>query len=193
MPRSGSRSVSPRFQPARAMISSDPDRRTAVLHTRDTGEPTATLVRDITATTGPKSNLSLYWPVYPHGQTPQTVEERRADCLGFAAGFMPIDALMAFVFGADAARAVDHVGVRRNEAAGRTGCAVLRLPRRDPEGRVRRAAARRAAEGGLRLEPDIADARHDLVDRVRLSGRKPGRPAQRHAPGAAGGGLRAHS
>jgi len=79
---------------------SEATRRTAALTACETGEAVATRPSTgVTTKSGPNTQFGLYWPVYPHGRTPATPDERRAQCRGLATGLFPLDQLMRVVFG----------------------------------------------------------------------------------------------
>jgi PAS domain S-box-containing protein len=77
-------------------LASEPRRRAALEHARDTGEPATTpplhLVQD-----PPDAPLRIltFWPIYGNGPTPKTVAERRERLRGFALAVLRPEAILA--------------------------------------------------------------------------------------------------
>ena len=76
-------------------VGSEPLRRAALEHARDSGAPATTpplhLVGD--PPDAPRRILT-FWPVYTHGQTPKSVSERRERLVGFAVGVLRPDVIL---------------------------------------------------------------------------------------------------
>lgn len=80
---------------------SEPTRRAAMELARDTGQPAAsakvTLVQEIDA--DKQAGFLIYMPVYRGGRTPDTLEERREQLIGFAYSPFRADDLFVGIFG----------------------------------------------------------------------------------------------
>jgi PAS domain S-box-containing protein len=79
----------------------EPVRREAMEHARDSGRPVAsgrvTLVQEIGS--NKQAGFLVYLPLYAHGTTPATVEERRANLRGFVYSPFRADDLFFGIFG----------------------------------------------------------------------------------------------
>ena len=77
-------------------LSSEPRRRAAIEHARDTGEPATTpplhLVQD---PPNAPPRILAFWPIYTRGSSPKSVEERRERLRGFAVGVLRPEVILA--------------------------------------------------------------------------------------------------
>ena len=109
---------------------SEPTRRAAMEHARDTGEPAAsgpvTLVQEIEGQ--PQPGLLIYMPVYRTPTTPSTVEERRRTLYAFVYSAFRGDDLLRGILGTQrdlAVRVYDGTREDRIRAAPRAGAAAF--------------------------------------------------------------------
>ncbi len=100
---------------------SEPTRRDAMRHARDTGEPAMSgpvrLVQEITGRT--QAGFLVYVPVYRSGRVPQTLEQRRDQLAGFVYSPFRADDLFEGIFGSEEPRVTFQVydGTRTTHTA----------------------------------------------------------------------------
>ncbi|OGA25661.1 MAG: hypothetical protein A3I02_09620 [Betaproteobacteria bacterium RIFCSPLOWO2_02_FULL_67_26] len=80
-------------------VFSDPRRRPAVEHARDSGQPTASEPIQLAADTEKQVSLALRMPVYRRAMPVATVEQRRAAFLGVVSSAIRVDDLVASLLG----------------------------------------------------------------------------------------------
>ncbi len=97
---------------------SEPSGRAAAVASRDSGAPVFT-ISYLSSTTQSRRpiNFVLYWPVYRSGQPPTTLEERRANLVGFARGVFPLREFTNFVF-SDAGALKETIYLRVGDTMG---------------------------------------------------------------------------
>lgn len=87
-------------------VASDPVRLRALEIARDTGKPAATESISLIQDPNNKSGMLIYMPIYRPGQPRETLEQRRANLLGFAVGVFNIERMVT-----EPLRGLDHSGV----------------------------------------------------------------------------------